>query len=316
MKILVTGGLGFIGSHFIKHILKKYPNYEIINLDIVSYCANFKNLEEIENNKNYTFIKGDISDKNIVEKITQEVNCIINFAAQTHVDNSIKNPKDYIKTNIEGVYVLLEAIKKYNIEKFIQISTDEVYGSIANGFFSENANLEPNNPYSASKASADLLIRSYQNTYKIPAIITRCANNYGENQYPEKLIPHFISQLLNNKKVPLYGNGLNKRDWIYVKDNVKALDLILHQGKIGEIYNISANCEKTNLEITKIILKELNKDENYIEYVEDRPGHDLRYGIDSSKLKKELNWTPDYNFNEQFIKTIHWYINNKDWLKN
>ena len=266
MKILVTGGLGFIGSHFIKHILKKYPNYEIINLDIVSYCANFKNLEEIENNKNYTFIKGDISDKNIVEKITQEVNCIINFAAQTHVDNSIKNPKDFIKTNIEGVYVLLEAIKKYNIEKFIQISTDEVYGSIANGFFSENANLEPNNPYSASKASADLLIRSYQNTYKIPAIITRCANNYGENQYPEKLIPHFISQLLNNKKVPLYGNGLNKRDWIYVKDNVKALDLILHQGKIGEIYNISANCEKTNLEITKIILKELNKDENYIEY--------------------------------------------------
>ena len=239
---------------------------------------------------------------------------IINFAAETHVDNSIKNPENFVKTNVYGAYVLLESAKNNNIEKFLQISTDEVYGSIEVGKFSENSPLAPNSPYSASKASADMLARSYFKTYNLPILITRCSNNYGENQYIEKLIPHFINHLMHNKKIPLYSDGSNVRDWIYVLDHVRALDIVLHKGKIGDIYNIGANEEKTNLEITKIILKQKSKSFDMVEFVEDRKGHDKRYAIDNSKIKS-LSWKPEKSFNDGISQTINWYVNNIDWIK-
>ena len=312
--LLVTGGAGFIGSHFIKHILKKYENYKIINLDKLTYCANLKNLKEVEANPNYSFIQGDITDSALVDDLAKKSDYIINFAAETHVDNSIKNPENFVKTNVYGTYVLLEAAKNNNIEKFLQISTDEVYGSIEVGKFSENSPLAPNSPYSASKASADMLARSYFKTYNLPILITRCSNNYGENQYIEKLIPHFINNLMNNKKIPLYSDGSNVRDWIYVLDHARALDNVLHKGKIGDIYNIGANEEKTNLEITKIILKQMAKTLDMVEFVEDRKGHDKRYAIDNSKIKS-LGWKPEKSFNDGIIQTINWYVNNIDWIK-
>lgn len=312
--LLVTGGAGFIGSHFIKYILKKYENYKIINLDKLTYCANLKNLKEVEANPNYSFIQGDITDSALVDDLTKKSDYIINFAAETHVDNSIKNPENFVKTNVYGTYVLLEAAKNNNIEKFLQISTDEVYGSIEVGKFSENSPLAPNSPYSASKASADMLARSYFKTYNLPILITRCSNNYGENQYIEKLIPHFINNLMNNKKIPLYSDGSNVRDWIYVLDHVRALDIVLHEDKIGDIYNIGANEEKTNLEITKIILKQMAKSFDMIEFVEDRKGHDKRYAIDNSKIKS-LGWKPEKSFNDGIFQTINWYVNNIDWIK-
>ncbi len=313
MKILITGGYGFIGSHFIKHILSKYSDYKIVNLDNISYCANLKNLKCIENNKNYTFIKGDITDTQTVENAAKDVDWIVNFAAESHVDNSINNPKIFAKTNIEGTINLLNAAKKFNIKKFLQISTDEVYGANKEGYFDENQPLNPNNAYSISKASADMYAINYFKTYGTPVLITRSSNNYGENQYPEKLIPFFIKKLLNNEKVTVYGNGLQKRDWLYVKDNCEAIDIVLHKGQIGEIYNVSSHTEKTNLEVTKRILNYLNKPEDMIEFVKDRPQHDTRYGISNDKIKR-LGWKNRYDFEECLNKTIEWNINNSDYF--
>jgi len=312
MKILVTGGCGFIGSNFIRGMLKKYPAYKIVNLDKLTYCGNPDNLRDIENDKRYTFIKGDICDKKAVDKIIKDCDAVINFAAESHVDRSISDASEFIRTNIQGVYVLLEAAKKHNIKRFIQISTDEVYGSIAKGSFKETSSLRPNSPYSAAKAGGDHLSLSYYKTFKLPVIITRSSNNFGPYQYPEKIIPLFITNLLENKKVPLYGDGLNVRDWLYVADNCSAIDLVLHKGKIGEVYNIGGNFEIPNIELTKIILKNLGKTDKMIHYVSDRLGHDRRYSLDSSKVRK-LGWKPSKSFDTAIKETINWYKNNTTW---
>jgi len=323
MEILVTGGLGFIGSNFIHYILNKYSGlpagkagYKVVNLDKMTYAGNPENLKDIKNHSQYKFIKGDICDKKIVKELVsaEKPDVIINFAAETHVDRSILEPDAFIKTDIFGTHNLLGAVKEYNIKKYIQISTDEVYGSIEKGFFTEENALEPNNPYSASKAGADQLVRAYFKTYNLPVLITRSSNNFGPYQYPEKLIPLFITNLIEDKKVPIYGDGLNIRDWLYVLDNCSGIDTVLHKGEIGEIYNIGADNERTNKEITEIILKELGKDENSIEYVKDRPGHDRRYALDCAKLK-ELGWEPKYDFEKAMKETINWYKNNPDWWK-
>lgn len=314
MKILVTGGAGFIGSNFIRYILKKYRNYKIFNLDKLTYCGNLDNLKDIKNNSRHEFIKGDICDKKVVERLAKKVDIIVNFAAESHVDRSILEPDSFIKTDILGTHVLLEAVKKFKIKRYLQISTDEVYGSREIGYFKECDSLNPSSPYSASKASADLLTLAYFRTYRLPVLITRSTNNYGPYQYPEKVIPLFITNLLEGKKVPLYGKGLNRRDWLYVLDNCRAIDLILHQGEIGEIYNVAGGCELTNIELTKIILREFKKDESSIEYIKDRPGHDFRYAINCQKIKK-LNWQPKYKFKEAIKKTINWYKENEEWWK-
>ncbi len=316
MKLLITGGLGFIGSNFVHYILKKYPNYQVINLDKMTYAGNPENLKDVENDQRYKFVKGDICDKELVNDLVskEKPDVIINFAAETHVDRSILEPDAFIKTDIFGTHTLLEAVRNYGIKKYVQISTDEVYGSIEKGLFTEQSDLKPNSPYSASKTGADLLVRAYFKTYELPILITRSSNNYGPWQYPEKLIPLFITNLIEGKKVPVYGDGLNVRDWLYVLDNCSGIDLVLHKGKVGEIYNIGADNEKTNKEITEIILKGLGKDESSIEYVKDRPGHDRRYALDSTKLKK-LGWKPEYNFDQAMKETIEWYKNNLDWWK-
>lgn len=317
MKLLVTGGAGFIGSCFIRHELNKHPDYKIINLDALTYCGNIENLKDIETNPNYTFIHGNICDKNLVRSIAEEVDCIVNFAAESHVDNSIKTPEIFIETNIQGTLNLLQAGKECGIERFLQVSTDEVYGTLGSeGYFYETTPLAPNSPYSASKAGADMLVRAYKETFGLPVLNTRCSNNYGPYQYPEKLIPFFISKLLKGEKVPVYGDGLNVRDWLYVYDHCEAIDIVLHKGKIGEVYNIGGHNEKTNLEITRLILEAMGKDENYIEYVKDRPGHDRRYAISNDKITKELGWTPSITFETGIKLTIDWYLNNLDWIKN
>jgi len=313
-KILVTGGLGFIGSNFIRHILDKYPDYRIINLDIVSYCANFENLRDIEENPRYKFIKGDICDAQIVEKAIEDCDVVVNFAAESHVDRSILGPESFIKTDIYGTYTLLEAARKYKIKRMVQISTDEVYGSIEKDSFGETDPLNPSSPYAASKASADLLCLSYFTTYKLPVMITRSSNNYGPYQYPEKLIPLFVTNALEDRPLPLYGDGLNVRDWLYVLDNCRAIDLILHKGEIGEIYNVGADNERTNIEITKAVLKILGKSEGLIKKVKDRLGHDRRYSLNTSKIRK-LGWKPEYNFEEALRKTVDWYRDNESWWK-
>lgn len=314
IKILVTGGAGFIGSNFIHYMLKKYPDYQIVNLDKLTYAGNLNNLRDIENNPRYKFIKGDICNPKIVDQIMEDVDWVVNFAASTHVDRSILNPYEFVKTNVLGVDVLLESAKKHKVKKFLQISTDECYGSVEKGKSKETDPLLPNSPYAASKTAADLMAYAYFKTFNLPILITRSSNNYGPYQYPEKLIPLFITNILENKKVPLYGDGRNVRDWIYVLDNCSGIDIVLHKGKIGEIYNIGGGNEKTNIEITKIILRELGKDESWIEYVEDRPGHDFRYALDSSKIK-ELGWQPKYEFKEAIRKTIYWYKKNRNWWK-
>ena len=314
MKVLVTGGLGFIGSNFIRHILHKYPNYKITNLDKMTYCGNPDNLKDIEKNKNYSFVKGDICDAKAVDKLVEGKNIVLNFAAETHVDRSIDDPKSFIRTDVDGTHTLLEAAKKHGVKKFVQISTDEVYGSIEKGSFTEDSALQPNSPYSASKAGGDLIARSYNKTFGVPAIITRSSNNFGPYQYPEKLLPLFITNLLEGRKVPVYGDGMNVRDWLYVIDNCEAIDLVMHKGKVGEIYNIGADNEKTNLEITKLLLKELGKNESFIEYVKDRPGHDRRYSIDSSKLRN-LGWKPRFKFEAALKDTVKWYNGNQNWWK-
>lgn len=312
MKILVTGGCGFIGSNFIRQMLKKYPAYKIVNLDKLTYCGNPDNLRDIEGDKRYAFIKGDICDKKIVDKLIKGCDSVINFAAESHVDRSIEDASAFIRTNIQGVYTLLEAAKKNKIKRFIQISTDETYGSITKGSFREDSPIRPNSPYSAAKAGGDHLAMAYYKTFKLPVIITRSSNNFGPYQYPEKVIPLFITNLLGNKKVPLYGDGMNVRDWLYVLDNCSAIDLVLHKGKIGEVYNIGGSFEIPNIELTKIILKNLGKTDKMIHYVTDRLGHDRRYSLDSGKVRK-LGWKPSKDFNIAIKETISWYKANTTW---
>ena len=315
--LLVTGGAGFIGSCFIRHILKKHPNYKVINLDALTYCGNLENLEDVKLNPNYKFIHGNICDKELVRDLIKESDCVVNFAAESHVDNSIRNPEIFVETNVKGTLNLLQASKEIGIQRFLQVSTDEVYGTLGEtGYFYETTPLAPNSPYSASKASADMLVRAYKETYDLPVLITRCSNNYGPYQYPEKLIPCFISKLLKNEKVSIYGDGLNVRDWLYVYDHCEAIDVVLHNGRMGNVYNIGGHNEKTNLEITNLILNALGKDESCIEYVEDRLGHDRRYAISNDKISSELGWEPSVTFEEGIKLTINWYLNNQKWLEN
>lgn len=314
MKILVTGGAGFIGSNFIRYILKNYIDYEIVNLDKLTYAGNLENLRDIENDPRYSFIKGDICDKDVVNSLVKGVEAIINFAAETHVDRSILHPGEFIKTDVYGTYVLLEAVKANNIPRYIQISTDEVYGSIEEGSFKETDPLNPSSPYSASKAGADLLVLSYRVTYGLPVIITRSSNNFGSYQYPEKFIPLFITNALEDRELPLYGDGKNIRDWIYVIDNCKAIDIILHRGVAGEIYNIGGGSEIDNITITRKILQITARSESLIKMVKDRPGHDRRYSLNCDKIKK-LGWHPEYEFDAALEETVKWYRNNEKWWK-
>jgi len=313
MNYLVTGGAGFIGSHYIKFLLEHNPKAKIVNLDKLTYAGRLENLREIEKNPNYKFIKGDICDKETVSKAMEGAEIVVNFAAESHVDRSIENAADFIKTDVLGAFVLLEEAKKKKVKKFLQISTDEVYGSIEEGrFFEDKSVLMPRNPYSASKAGADRLAYSYYATYGLPVIITRSCNNYGSHQFPEKVIPLFITNLLKGKKVPLYGDGLNVRDWLYVKDNCEAIQLCIEKGENGEAYNVSAENEIKNIELTKIIIEELGKGEEMIEYVKDRLGHDRRYSLDSSKIKR-LGWKPKTEFQKGIKETIKWYKDNEWW---
>ena len=315
-KLLITGGAGFIGSCFVRHILKKYPDYKVINLDVLTYAGNIENLDDVKNNPNYTFVHGNICDKKLVRDLISQVDLVVNFAAESHVDRSITTPEIFIETNVQGTLNLLQACKEIGIEKYLQVSTDEVYGSLGKtGYFTETTPIQPNSPYSASKASADLLVRAYFETYGLPVLTTRCSNNYGPYQYPEKLIPFFISKLLHNEKVPVYGDGLNVRDWLFVYDHCEAIDTVLHKGKFGEVYNIGGHNEKTNMEITKLILSAMGKDESSIQYVEDRLGHDKRYAIDNTKIQTELNWKPSLTFEEGIKLTIEWYLENSKWMQ-
>ncbi len=313
-KMLVTGGAGFIGSNFIRLMLNKYEDLKIINLDLLTYAGNLENLTDIQDNPNYTFIKGDIADYQIVNEVMQGVDAVVNFAAESHVDRSITDPTVFIRTNVMGTQVLLDAAKKHQVARYLQVSTDEVYGSLGpTGYFTEATPIAPNSPYSASKAGADLLVRAYYETFGLPVLITRCSNNYGPYQYPEKLIPLFIKRALNDESVPVYGDGLNVRDWLHVDDHCKAIDVVLNKGNVGEVYNIGGNNEKANIEITKLILAGLCKPESLINYVQDRLGHDRRYAIDSSKIQQELGWTPEYTFEQGIKETIEWYLANKQW---
>ena len=316
MKILVTGGSGFIGSNFIKYMLNEHPDDVIINLDKLTYAGNPDNLKDIENNPNYSFVRGDICDQNLVDRLMQEqqIDHIAHFAAETHVDRSITDGSAFVRTNLLGTYTLLDSALRHGIDRFIHISTDEVYGSKIEGSFKETDVLSPSSPYSSSKAGSDLLAQSYYITHNLPVIITRCTNNFGPYQYPEKLIPLFITNLLDDKKVPVYGTGQNVRDWIYVLDHCRAIDFILQHGEVGEIYNIGGGAERTNLEITEKILGILGKDGSMIEHVKDRPGHDFRYSLDCSKLK-DLGWAPKYDFEDALEKTIRWYIENEWWWR-
>jgi dTDP-glucose 4,6-dehydratase len=316
MKLLITGGCGFIGSNFILQILKKYSNYSIINLDKLTYAGNIENLKSIENDSRYNFIEGNICDKKLVDSLVKTVDAIVHFAAESHVDRSILNANDFIKTNIIGTHTLLEAAKRNGNKRFHHVSTDEVFGSLGNKkSFNEESPYNPHSPYSASKAASDHLVRVYYYTYGLPITISNSSNNYGPYQFPEKLIPLFITNLIDNEKVSVYGEGLNVRDWIHVHDHNEAVDLILHKGKIGETYCIGGNAEKTNIEIAKKILTSFNKEKDFIEYVEDRKGHDFRYSIDFTKINKELEWVPKHNFEQGLKKTIDWYKDNEAWWR-
>ncbi len=314
-KVLITGGAGFIGANFIYYILDKYKDYKVFNLDKLTYAANLDNLNSIQNNNNYTFIKGDICNKEFIKNLFEKENfdIVVNFAAESHVDRSISNPDIFINTNVLGTQILLDACKKYSASRFHQVSTDEVYGDLPldrpDLLFNENNNINPSSPYSASKASADLIVKAYYKTFNLPVTISRCSNNYGRFQHEEKLIPLMIKRALKNEKLPVYGNGLNVRDWLHVYDHCSAIDIIIHEGKLGEIYNVGGNNEKSNIEIVKQILANLGKSEDLISYVKDRKGHDLRYAIDSLKLQSELNWKPKYSIDEGLKETINWYKN-------
>ncbi|HDL21191.1 MAG TPA: dTDP-glucose 4,6-dehydratase [Nitrospirae bacterium] len=317
MKILVTGGCGFIGSNFIRYILNTHEDYEIFNIDALTYAGNPYNLSDVANNERYTFVEGRIEDRELVSKVVKGVDWIIDFAAESHVDRSILNAYPFLQTNIIGLQSLLEAAKNSDIERFLHISTDEVYGSLHSdsGKFTEESPMAPNSPYSASKASGDLLIRSYNITHELPVIIARPSNNYGPFQYPEKFIPLMITNLIDDKPVPLYGEGLNIRDWLFVGDTCRALDLILDKGKSGQIYNIGGNCEKRNIDLVRIILSIFGKDDNYIHFVEDRPGHDYRYALDNTMISTKLGWEPSVDFMERIRQTIDWYKNNEWWWR-
>lgn len=316
MKILVTGGAGFIGSNFIRLLMSSHPGYKIVNVDTLTYAGNLDNLRGIDTDLRYTFVKGDICDSNLINTILEkhEIDTIVHFAAESHVDRSIADASEFVRTNVLGTHTLLNAARRHAIRKFIHISTDEVYGSIPEGSFKETDILTPSSPYSSSKAGSDLLALSYFTTYNLPVIITRCTNNFGPYQYPEKLIPLFVTNLIDGKKVPIYGTGKNIRDWIHVNDHCRAVDFLLHKGKTGEIYNIGGGSEKTNLEITEKILELLRKDESMIEYVTDRPGHDFRYSLDCSKLRS-LGWKPGYSFEEGLQDTVTWYMQNEWWWR-
>lgn len=327
MQLLITGGLGFIGSNLIRYILKNRPDYKVINLDAETYAGHRENLEDLSSEPRYVFVKGRIEDKALVDEIVSgkkfgRVDGIINAAAETHVDRSITDPDVFVHTNVLGTQNLLEAAYRYGLRgdaspiRFVQVSTDEVYGSLGpEGYFTEETPLAPNSPYSASKAGADMLCRAYFHTYGQPVMITRCSNNYGPYQHPEKLIPLFIMNALQNKPVPVYGDGQNVRDWLHVEDHCQAIDLVFHKGKSGEVYNVGGHNERRNLEITKLILRELGKGEDLIKYVEDRLGHDRRYAIDATKLRSELGWKPVHNFESGIHQTIQWYLDNKTWLE-
>lgn len=321
-KILVTGGAGFIGGNFVHYMLEKYNDYKIICLDDLTYAGNMETLDPVMNNPNFKFVKADISDRDAVFNIFEEErpNIVVNFAAESHVDRSIENPGLFLQTNVLGTGVLLDASRKYEIERYHQVSTDEVYGDLPIDrkelFFTEETPIHTSSPYSASKASADLLAQAYFRTFKSPVTISRCSNNYGPYHFPEKLIPLMIANALNNKSLPVYGKGENVRDWLYVEDHCSAIDMIIHNGKFGEVYNIGGHNERTNLEVVKTILKELNKPESLINYVTDRPGHDMRYAIDPTKMKSELGWEPTTLFDEGIKKTVKWYLDNKAWWEN
>ena len=315
-NVLVTGGAGFIGSNFINYILDERDDYNIINLDKLSYAGNLENLVLSESKKNYHFVKGDIINAELVNYLFQkfDIKYVINFAAESHVDRSILGSEVFFRSNVLGTNVLLEASRKFEVEKFLQVSTDEVYGSLdSEGLFTEETPLHPNSPYSASKASADMMALSFHHTYGLPVVITRCSNNYGPYQFPEKLIPLMIINTLSNKKLPVYGDGMNVRDWIYVIDHNRAVETVFEKGKEGEVYNIGARTEMPNIEIVKLILNQLGKSEDMIEYVKDRPGHDKRYAIDSTKIEGELGWNPKFNFVDAVSQTIKWYLDNKQW---
>lgn len=331
--ILVTGGAGFIGSNFVKLMLKKHSDYKIINLDALTYAGNLENLKDIYDNPNYKFLEVDIRDREKVEDIFQnnDITFVVNFAAESHVDRSIEEPEIFLTTNIIGTQVLLDTAKKYwkvNPKdkhckdykpgvKFLQVSTDEVYGALGEtGMFVETMPLMPNSPYSASKASADMIVRAYNETFGMPVNITRCSNNYGPYQFPEKLIPLMINNCLKGKNLPVYGDGMQVRDWLHVSDHCLAIDTVLHKGKVGEVYNIGGNNEKANIEIVKLIIGTLGKSENLIKYVKDRPGHDRRYAIDNSKITTELGWEPAYTFERGMKETIQWYLENTEWIDN
>jgi len=313
VKLLVTGGAGFIGSNFVRYMLNKHEDCTIVNLDKLTYAGNLENLKGIERNKRYSFVKGDICDRKLVEKVAKGVDVIINFAAESHVDRSIAEPEPFLTTNVLGTQVLLEAARRFDHKKFVQISTDEVYGSITKGSFKEEDPLRPSSPYAASKAAADMLAHSYFVTYGLPVVITRSTNNFGPFQHPEKLIPKLIINVISGKLLPIYGDGKNVRDWLYVADNCEAIDLILRKGKSGEIYNVGAGNEKTNLEIATFILEELGKPESMIKFVKDRPGHDRRYSLNCKKLN--TLWKPRHTFEQALKETIQWYKQNEKWWK-
>ena len=319
MKIIVTGGAGFIGGNFVHYMLNKYNDYKIICLDALTYAGNMETLEPVKDNPNFKFYKADIADRDAVYEIfeKEKPDIIVNFAAESHVDRSIDNPGIFLQTNVIGTGVLMDACRKYGITRYHQVSTDEVYGDLPldrpDLFFTETTPLHTSSPYSASKASADLLVQAYHRTFKLPVTISRCSNNYGPYHFPEKLIPLMIANALADKELPVYGKGENVRDWLYVEDHCSAIDLIIHKGRVGEVYNIGGHNEKTNLEVVKIILKELGKSEDLIRYVTDRPGHDMRYAIDPAKIHNELGWLPETKFEDGIKKTIKWYLDNKDW---
>ena len=321
MKIIITGGAGFIGGNFVHYMVNKYPNDQFICLDLLTYAGNLATIEQVMDKDNFKFIKGDIADRKLVYEIFESENpdIIVNFAAESHVDRSIENPEVFLQTNVIGTSVMLDACRKYGITRYHQVSTDEVYGDLPldrpDLFFTEETPIHTSSPYSASKASADLLVQAYHRTFDVPITISRCSNNYGPYHYPEKLIPLMIKNALEDKSLPVYGKGENVRDWLYVEDHCVAIDLIIRNGKVGEVYNIGGHNEKTNLEVVKIILKELNKPESLITYVADRLGHDLRYAIDPTKMQQQLNWQPTTTFEEGIKKTIKWYLENQKWVK-
>lgn len=315
-KLLISGGAGFIGSTFIHHILREHPDWQAVNLDKLTYAGNLENLRDVENDPRYRFIKGDIADRELIHRVmSQGFDVIVNFAAESHVDRSILEPSPFVQTNITGTQMLLETARQYRVKRFIQISTDEVYGSIEKGQLTEECPLLPNSPYAASKAAADLLCRAYYQTYGLPVIVTRCSNNYGPYQFPEKLIPLAITNALENKPIPIYGDGLNVRDWIHVEDHCRAIDLITQGGTPGETYNIGGNNEKTNLELVRQILDIMGKPHTLVTFVGDRPGHDRRYRLNTAKIAQRLNWKPSHSFDEALKDTVDWYIEHESWWR-